>query len=161
MKCNMGYPIWARPLASPPLKPKIGFSKIMCSVFLQLYHPLGNRVCWPRLCCSNFRCTHTDPSWSGLGVERSLGHPGRDLIRCYSLGRRQYIPLRKDGHPKPKQNKLPRGNNEPCLHVLATQKSLKETATGLLFFSIWETVWLLLASLRPLPLYLLNLMHAL
>jgi hypothetical protein len=43
MKCYMGYPIWA----SPPLKPKISFSKIMCSVSLQLYHPLGNRTAGP------------------------------------------------------------------------------------------------------------------
>jgi hypothetical protein len=93
-------PIWAGPLASPPLKPNISFPKIMCSISLQLYHPSGNSDCWPRLQSSNFQCTHTDweiASQSGLRLKRSLSHPGRDLIRCYSLPRWQYISLRKNG----------------------------------------------------------------
>jgi hypothetical protein len=59
MKCYMVYLIWANPLSSPLLKPKINFSEIMCSVSLQLYYPSGNRDSWPRLHCSNFQCIHT------------------------------------------------------------------------------------------------------
>jgi hypothetical protein len=121
----MDYTILTDFLASPPLKQKIDFSKIMFSVFLQHYHSIGKRDCWPRLHCSIFQCIHPKQesmSQSGIGVERNLSHPVRDLIRCYSLLRWQYIPLKKDKHTTPEQNELPRGKDGLCFQVPVTQK---------------------------------------
>jgi hypothetical protein len=97
-------------------------------------------------------------SWSRLGVERNLSHPGKDLTRHYSLPKLQYIPRKEWTHytwikwaPKEEQWTVP---PEPS----NTKITFKKTIMRL--FSL-GTLYLPLMSSKLLLLWLLSLMHAL